>query len=185
MPSPTLRVGEPAVPGGPPLPIEGARLHLDGPLVQLLVGYHEPTASEVEAVESGEVELGVYHEEGIAAIVARAGERAGYWHVETCAPLILLNAAAHVDGLDDVSSTGSDTYPAELALCESEHRLVYALRRLRVPAPIICAARRAAHAQANRFQSVAAAVQAHELGLRYRTVREMMDLATARARIED
>ena len=186
MSSPTLRVGEPAWTGGPPLPIEGARLLLDGPRIRLLLGYHDPTESEIHAVRSAAVELGIFHDDGVAAVAARIGEADGRWIVEACAPLILLDADAHVDNVRAEShrSAPPDTYPATLALCDSEDATVRALRHLHVPASVVHAARRAAHAQAARFESVAAAIRVHERALRYRTVGDLMHASAVQARIE-
>lgn len=181
----TLKVGEPAFPDGPPLTLEGARLLLDGPLIRLLIVYFEPTAEEVRAVESGDVELGIYHENGVAAVVARVGEHGEHWLIEARAPLILLDVDAHIDGVggDGAPAAPPELYPAELALCGTQRGIVHAVRQILVPVELVHAARRAAHAQAARFESVAAAIRAHECGLRGRTVRAMMDAAAVRARI--
>lgn len=174
----TLRVGAPALDGGPPLPIEGARLFLNGPRVRLLIIYHEPTPDEVEAIQSADIELAVYHENGIAAVVARAGEADGYWRVEARAPLILLDVEEHMDG------ASQEHVRAEMALCGTERSIVRAIRNFLVPASVVRAACKAAHAQAARFSSVAAAVRAHECILRSHTVRSMTERAVARVRID-
>ena len=185
MSAPQLRVGEPAFQDGPPLPIDGARLCMNGPLIRLLIGYHEPTPSEMEAVRSGAVELGVFHDGGVAAVAVRVGEEGGRWRIEARASLILLDVPAHIDGVggDGAPTTSPDAYPAELALCDPGEAVVVALRHLMLPEPIVTAARRAAHAQAARFETPGAAIRTHERALRTRTVRHLMEHATARVRI--
>ena len=181
MPPAPLRVGRPALAGGPPAPIEGARLLLDGPALRLVVVYHEPTPAEVAAVERGPVDLGVYHDGGLAALAAQIGAPGDPGRVEVKVPLLLLDRAAHTDGVG--AGEPPDAYPAEVALCQARGTVVQALRPLTVPAALVLAARKAAHAQAAQFGSVGDALRAHERGLRLLTVRDLLDRAVARARI--
>ena len=183
MSPPTLAVGEPAIVGGPPLPIEGARLDLAGPSVRLLIGYHEPTPSEIQAVESADVELGIFDDDGVAAIAIRAGRDPGHWPIETYAPLILVDTDAHRGGLERVAEPPPEVFPVELALCETDRTIVRALRRLLVPGSFVRVAWSAAHAQAARFTCIRTAIRAHECVLRFRTVRELMQHSIVRTRI--
>ena len=184
MSPPALRVGEPASASGPPLPIEGARLFFGGPCPRFLIGYHQPTAPEVSAVESGDVEVGVYHRDGVAAVVVRAGERPGHWLVEACAPLRPSDVYAQAVGGDGAPARPAAPYVAELALCDTAddaRGVVRAVRRLVVPAPVVAAAHRTALAQTPLLTSRAATARA----LRALTVRHLMDHAVTRAYVPD
>ncbi|MDT7858133.1 hypothetical protein RQM47_15910 [Rubrivirga sp. S365] len=177
----SLRVGSP-VHAGDPIPIEGARLLLNGPTIRALVVYEEPTPAEVEAVETGPVELGVYHADGVAAVAFRVGEPGTPGRIETHAPLVLLDGAAHVNGV--TGGPCSQARSLTLALCQAEGTVVRAVRSLAVPAEVVEAARRAVRAQAARFGCAADARRAHRSALRRSTVCDLMRGAVARVRIE-
>jgi len=183
MSPPTLAVGEPAVVGGPPLPIEGARLVLNGRRIRVLIGYHEPTPSEIKAVRTAEVELGLFNTDEVAAVAIRAGQDNGHWLIETHAPLILPDTPLHRNGVGGDATSSSEVYPIELALCETDHSIVCALRRLLVPVSFVRAARNAAHAHLARVECVRTAIRMHERVLRFRTIRELMQGSEVRLRI--
>ena len=176
-----LRVGAPASVGDS-VPIEGARLFLDGPAIRVVVVYEEPTPAEVAAVETGPVEIGVYHADGVAAVVLQVGEPGDPGRIEAHAPLVLLDRAAHVDLV--AAGSCSQTWSVTLALCQAEGTVVRAVRSLGAPAGVVEAARRAAHAQAARFGCAADARRAHRSALRRSTVCDLMRRAVARVRIE-
>lgn len=175
-----LRVGAPASVDDS-FPIEGARLLFDGPAIRVVLVYEEPTPAEVAAVETGPVQLGVYHADGVAAVALQVGEPGDPGRIEAHAPLVLFDRAAHVDLV--AAGSCSLTWTVTLVLCQAEGTVVRAVRSLGAPAEVIEAARCAAHAQAARFGCAADARRTHRSVLRRSTVGDLMRGAVARVRI--
>ena len=181
MTSHTPRVGVPALSDGPRTLLEGGQIAFDGATVQFILAVDRPTRSEVRAVARGPVELGLYHLDGLAAVVVVAGDPRSPGYLEASAPLLLdrYEATPHPAPHGD----RPDAVRVQLVLCQAHDAVVRVVRDGAVPHPLARAIQKAAHTQAQRFAVAPDAVRAHEVGLRALTAAYLLRHAVARTRL--
>lgn len=196
-----LRVGERAVTtsgGAVALPIEGGRTCIDGDVVRIILSFTDPTDFERRAVEHGPVDLGVFTDGGLAALLLRIGVPIDPQLIEVKAPLNLLDRSAHRNGFlngghrhtrVDPAATHNGTathetpgpaLSAELALCDSDTGIVQALRALELPAAVADALREAGYAQITTYTCPTEVEHATFHATRAATVDELMSRAVER-----
>lgn len=199
-----LRVGERAVTtsgGAVALPIEGGRTCVDGDVVRVILSFSAPTEPERRAVEHGPVDLGVFADGGLAALLLRIGVPIDPQLIEVKAPLNLLDRSTHRNGflnggprgtrVDLVAThdggatheTPGPALSAKLALCDSDTGVVRALRALELPAAVAEALRKAGHAQVTTFTCPTEVERATFHATRAATVEELMARAVERCRV--
>lgn len=192
-----LRVGERATtPSGDAvtLPTEGARGSIVGDILRVLLAFMDPTNPERRAVAHGPVELGVFSDGGVVALLLRIGEPGTPAYVEAKAPLNLLGGPSHSAGfprgssgreVDLVGESHNTPILVELALCDADTHVVQALRSFRLSADIADAVRIAARIQRATFRHTAEVDRATLHTLRAATVDELMTRALERYREAD
>lgn len=190
-----LRVGERATTStgdAVALPIEGARAFVDGDVVRVLLAFVDLAGPEHQAIEQGPVELGLFADGGVAALLLRIGEPEGSALIEAKAPLNVLDHDARFNGClhtspgsGRVSLRRCEEAPrtVELVLCDSDTHVVQALRRVSVSADLAETIREAVRLQAATFACAAEVDRATLHATRTATVDDLMARAEKRDRI--
>ncbi|MEP0546405.1 MAG: hypothetical protein ABJF88_05695 [Rhodothermales bacterium] len=171
------------------LPTEGARASIDGDTLRVLLAFVDPTDAERRAVDHGPVELGVFTDGGIIALLLRTGEPGTPAYVEAKAPLNLFHRTTHLNGFlhatsgreaDLVGGSPEASFTAEFALCDADTHVVQALRSIRLPTDVTDALRAAARAQVATIRCTAEVERSTLHTLRAATVEELMTRAVER-----